>query len=720
MMTDDPLIDTGLSAEGLCDCEEFFAAGFFSDEKAPLVVRMASGVDSHLKHVPLPPWRGTRLYPSDTERGKHSSNLYSECNSAVCFHYSRSMTWDRVKLTGKIDQASGQRRQILQLLETALEEYPYFDSLPGFCHSSINYRRVLAEGLDSYQARIEEGRAGPEPDGTAHRSAFYEAMNIVVEGIRTFVDRVVKRLGSLNGLTEEKHQRRTQLVDALRRVPFEPARTFHEAIVAENILYYLDGCDGLGRFDQDLIPYYRRDIEEGRLNREEASALVTELWSNVECTHGWNAAIGGTAPDGTEGSNELTAICLRAAHHRRGPNLALRLRQDTPQEIWDEAFRTLATGGGLPALYCEENYLKAIRGTGLGVREDDLPDYAFGGCTELMVHGKSNCGGADCHLNLPHILDKCIHAHLAECSTFDDFHRAFSEDIRKAVHTEADRTSAQYEQRALWQPQVIRSLLVDDCIEEGVEYNAGGARYNWSVATIGGIGNVADSLHALREVVFEGEEMTTGEMVRVLEENFSDNESVRQRLMNCARFGNDEPQVDELARSVSELAFRTFLSLPTWRGGTFVPACVLLSWYANWGKICGALPDGRKAGEPIGDSAGPVQGRDTNGPTAMLASVTRLRHDLAPGTLVVNARFSKSYFKEPESAKKLQELIRTYFRLGGMQMQINVVDQETLKKAMESPDEYANLIIRIGGYSELWGRLSEPLRRAVLERTEHE
>jgi pyruvate-formate lyase len=709
-----------LSHDALCDCQEFFAAGFFADTDAPLVVRMANGVAAHLTHVPLPAWAGTRLYPGVVEQGQGSSELYGAPGSAVYFHYPRSMCWDRERLTSKLEQADQSCRDTLLALGSALEAHPYFDLLPGFNHSSVNFRRILAEGLDSYGVRIRRQRQRAVALRQTERLPFYDALSTVLDGFRTFHGRVTELLRRQEGLDKEEESRRDGLVRALGRVPFGSARTFYEAMVAENLLYFLDGCDSLGRFDQDLIAYYRDDIDQGRLSRPEALALIKDLWLNVERTGGWNVAIGGTAPDGAAGTNELTLLCLEAARGRRGPNLALRLREDAPPEVWDEAFRTLETGCGLPALYGEENYLKSIRDIHLGVREEDLPDYAFGGCTELIVHGKSNCGGADGQLNLALILDRSIHAHLVQCASFEEFYDRFERDLREAVHAEADHINHNYQQKARWQPQVVRSLLIDDCIDEGVEYNAGGARYNWCVVSIGGIGNVADSLQALREVVFDGKELTPAEMVAILAADFRGYEDIRLRLTRCARYGNDDVRVDELASRVSEAAFRTFLSCATWRGGRFVPACVLLNWYADWGEKVGALPDGRRAGEPIADSAGPVQGRDQQGPTAMIASITRIPQHLAPGTLVVNARFSKKLFRGRETRGKLQDLIRSYFRLGGMQMQINVVDQETLKKAIEVPEEYANLIIRIGGYSAHWGSLSPSLRLSVLQRTEHE
>jgi len=544
-------------------------------------------------------------------------------------------------------------------------------------------------------------------------------MAIVLGGFRAFHGRAVAMLRQCADLPPELGARRDRLVAALTQVPFAAARTFYEAMVAEGLVFYLDGCDDLGRFDQDLIGHYRASLAAGETTAEDALELIGELWANIDCNFAWNVAIGGTAPDGGPGANELTRLCLRAARGRRRPNLALRIRRDTPQTVWDEALETIRTGCGLPALYCEENYQAALRGAHLGVSEADLPDFAFGGCTELMVHGKSNCGSLDADLNVPLVLDAAIRRHLAGCDSFEAFYDRFAGAVAEAITELCDRVSADQAAKAAHQPQVVRSLLIDDCIDSGIEYNAGGARYNWSVINVGGIGNTADSLHALREVVFDGGEISPAAMVEALAADFAGREDLRRRLLACAKYGNGDDRVDALARRVCHRVFEALLARAPWRGGKFLASCLMFTTYGQAGEPVGALPDGRKAGQPIADSAGAVQGRDTHGPTAMLRSVASIPHHLAPGTLVVNARFGRAMFDDDASRAKLQQLIRTYFDLGGMQLQINVVDQDTLRAALADPEAHGDLIVRVGGYSEYWGHLDEALRRSILERVEH-
>jgi len=215
-------------------------------------------------------------------------------------------------------------------------------------------------------------------------------------------------------------------------------------------------------------------------------------------------------------------------------------------------------------------------------------------------------------------------------------------------------------------------------------------------------------------------EKTGAELWEILRNNFEGEEAFRKRLERCTRFGNDEPKADEIAKDVAGFVFSEFLRYAPWRGGKFLASCLMFVTYADAGSPVSATPDGRMSGSPLADSAGPVQGRDKKGPTAMLKSVASIPHNLAPGTLVINVRFVKSIFMSKEDRAELQNLVRTYFDMGGMQLQINVVDQEVLRDAIAHPENYQDLIIRIGGYSEYFNRLSDALKQTVLERTEHE
>ncbi|MDP6777540.1 MAG: pyruvate formate lyase family protein [Candidatus Latescibacteria bacterium] len=712
-----PEVIDRIDPKALAELGETFASGYFEEPGAAPVVRMARAARRQLEQVALPEWEGTDLYPS----GPYS--IWAR-DKAVFFTFSHSMGYNRSRLEA-LREAHPEYAEMLDALDTAMSatfkvgsEIPqqFWVGGDGYTHSIPNFGRIIREGLSSYGDRIEERLLAARDREDSDRIAFYEAMQDVLAGIAAFHRRCLDAMSrSDRGDAATIGGPRS----ALERVPFEPGRNFYEGLVSENFIFYLDGCDSLGRFDQDLGELYERDLTEGTLTAEEGERLVRQMWENVDANSGWNTALGGSLPDGSSAYNGLTLACLRAARGLRRPNLALRVRRDMSEPVFDAALDTIATGCGLPALYNEEGYLAALMGFHLNLQDEDLVDFAFGGCTETMVHGKSNVGSLDAGLNLVGILTETLDRELIGAESFDALLAAYTDDVRDAIALLADSVSRDQELKAQHQPQPMRSLLIDNCIDAGQEYNAGGARYNWSVINVGGMANAVDSLSAIRTLVFEMGEVSGAELLAAMRQDFVGYEVLLKQIQGCPRFGNDRPDVDALAAELSESVFKEFQRYAPWRGGKFLPGCLMFVTYARAGEGVMATPDGRLAGEPIADSAGPVQGRDRSGPTAMLNSVTRLAQELAPGTLVVNARFARSMLDSSEQRSRLKGLIRTYFQNGGMQIQINVVDQTVLKDAIVHPERHEDLIVRIGGYSEYFNRLSPALKASVLERTEH-
>lgn len=698
----------------LANLGENYAAGFLELPEAPPVVRWSRAVRRRLAGMQPAPYEGTRLYPCGAQRNPGR-------DAVLAPSYSFTWSFNRAELDRRLEGADAPARDAWQTLRRemdAVEKQLSQPAIPhtvggnGYTHSIPNYGRVIREGLDSYEQRVRAGlEQGP--------SDFLLGMLDVLAGVRAWRDHLVAELDRTRPADAEAAFRRQRLLDALRHVPFRPARNFYEAVVAYNFIFYLDGCDNPGRVDFELEPFYQRDLAEGVTCFAEAESLLDEFWRNVDANSGWSATIGGCDEVGRAAYGDLTLACLRAARGKRRPNLQLRIRRDMPDEVWEETLHTVATGTGLPALHNEEEFLRSLREADLDIAEADLAYMNGGGCTETMIHGRSNVGSLDAGINLPLVLVGTLERTLPEAKSFAEVLDAYRADLRRTVADIVAYVNRDQEQKSRWRPQPVRSLLTDDCIERGIEFNAGGARYNWSVINIAGLANVVDSLAAVREVVFDRAELAGPELAAVLAANFADREPLRQRLTRCPRFGNDQPAADELARDVAEFVFREFLGHRAWRGGRFLGSCLMFVTYAQAGKGVAATPDGRLADAPLADSAGPVQGRDLNGPTACIKSLGAIPHHLAPGTLVVNARFAAEHFRTPAGRAKLRALFRTYFDLGGMQMQVNVVNQELLRDAVAHPENYPNLVVRMGGYSEYFSRLSPELRLTLLERTEH-
>ncbi len=690
---------------------EYFAAGLVEFAEADPITRFSRAYRRWFEHTALPAYQGEVLYPC----GKLDSGVQAVMKPS----YSYTVCWDEMRFAHQIAEARSDERLVLEKLNELYQgEVKKTNQIKtvhtigggGYTHAIVNFGRVLAEGLDGYTRRIEEKQKDLADES---HPEFYLALGDLLEGIRIWRQRLLDVLLH----SPEQSDAKARLVAALRQVPFKPARTFYEAVVGYNVIYYLDGCDNPGRMDQVLWPYYQNDPG---INRDQALEYLRAFFTNVSANGGWSMAIGGTNPDGSPAYQELTELCLSASHHQYRPSLELRVREDMPERIWDLSWEALATGCGQPAFYNEHGYLAALRGANLGIRAEDIVWWNGGGCTETMLHGCSNVGSLDAGFNLLLVLSETLNRMLRKDQvTFVEILQAYKEDLGAVVRQVTGELNAYFVARARHRPQPVRSLLMDDCIERGKEFNAGGARYNWSVVNVAGLANVADSLHALNEVVFERGEISPAELLAVLEQDFSGQEILRQKLLRCAKFGNDDLAVDSLAAEIGGFVYREILSQDCQRGGKFLPSHIMFETYASAGRQVGATPDGRHAHQPLSDSTGPVQGRDQNGPTAMLKSVAQLPLHLAIGTPVLNIAFSKKTIAEKESQRHVRALIETFFRMGGMQIQISVLDRSELLDALVHPEQHVNLVVRIGGYSTYFNWLSDELKQEVINRTEY-
>jgi formate C-acetyltransferase len=570
--------------------------------------------------------------------------------------------------------------------------------------------------LNGYRRRIQSQlEKNPAPES----QELYQSLLTVIDAAKIIQRRLLDRLKSTPAEGESLN-RQIKLMDALSRVPFEPARSFYEAMVSLNFLFYFEGPDSPGRMDQYLWDFYQHDRSAGLITDDEVLELLNEFFQNMDNVCGWNVTIGGTkGPDGQSAVNELTYLIMEASKGRRRPNLALRIPEQAEDRLWDRTFDMLATGNGLPALYNDREYVNALRTYGLGLNETDLHDISYGGCTETMIQGCSNIGSLASTFHMLKVLEDTIRDWLNKVPTFEAFLAKYFEALETEAQANCDEISKSNESRARFYPQLIRTLLTDDCIDTGREFRAGGARYNWDTVGLEGFSNVIDSLIVLKQLVFEEGFITGEKFQEVLGANFNGSEDLLARINRLPKYGQGNIQVDAFAAKIATFTFDQFKKRCGWGQRKYLASCLMFVTYADRGKIVGATPDGRLAGAPLGDSFGAYQGRDNRGPTALINSVTGFSHKDAPGTLVINVRLTKDMLTEPATRKKIRSLVETYFSRGGMQIQINVVDQKILEDAIKHPEKHGNLIIRIGGYSEYFNNLSEDLKQSVLERTIH-
>lgn len=610
----------------------------------------------------------------------------------------------------------------------------------GYTHSNPDMRRIVDEGFGSMLVELDDELDAvlDSPRTDRRERDLLLALKDYAQGVRVFHQRTVVALRDAERhSTGERKKMLARIQESFARCFIQPSQTFFEGLLAVNFAWMLDGCDSIGRFDQVLGELFEKDLAAGRLDIEFARQLLDELWQSFERLNGWNLQIGGRTPDGADGVNQLTYECLAACerNHCRRPNVAFRITSDTPDKAVLEALRVLSRGGGRPALYNDDLYMQALMDMDLGLTIEDARELSFGGCTEAMIGGMSNVGSIEGYLNLARALELALFdgidpvnggqvgAHTGRFNSFIDFSefvQAVKEQIRfltkEFVSANRGALGSRFHEG---DPKLYRTLFTRDCVKRRKSFEAGGARYNWCVVSYQGIANLIDGLAAVRRCVFGRGGVSADGLLSALKRDFEGCEATRRKLLAAPKFGNDDLYVDKIGAEVLDFAWRTLASFETPRGGRYVPSCILFATYVDAGKAVGATPDGRLASSPLTDSVGPAPGRDTQGPTAMLNSVTQLPLTLAAGTPVLNLRFEKNVMASGDGVQAVADLVKGYFAKGGLQAQISVISLADMEAARAEPDKYADLIVRIGGYSEYYTRLTPELQESVMRRSEH-
>jgi len=611
----------------------------------------------------------------------------------------------------------------------------------GYTHSNPDIRRIVTEGFDAMEAELDGELETVRADGdnaNAGELNLLTALKEYATGVRAFYCRAlaVMREGAQQA-TGKRKAKLALIADSFANCFVKPARTFIEGLLAVNFAWLLDGCDSIGRLDQALGELFENDINDGSLDIAFARELLDELWQKFEIFNSWNLQVGGYTPEGRDGFNALTKECIDACdrNHFRRPNVAFRVTGDTPDSALVGALKVLSEGSGRPALYNDDLYTKTLFSMDLGLTKEDSYEVGFGGCTETMISGLSNVGSLEGTINLAKALELAVYdgfdpinktqagphsGDFCRMKNFDEFAEAVKKQILFMTDSFVVCSREQLTRRFTeGDPKLYRTFFTRDCVKNRKSFEAGGARYNWSVVTYQGIANLIDSMAAVRKVVFEDKTITPGELSRALMSDFRGYEFLRNKLMKAPHYGNGDDYVDELGSEIISYAWQALYAHETPRGGRYLPSCILFTTYGGAGARVGATPDGRRACEALADSVGPVQGRDVAGPTAMLNSVCKLPLFLAVGTPVLNLRFQKSVMKTESDLQKIASLIRAYFAKGGMQIQISVVSRDEMLSAQKEPEKHADLIVRIGGFSEYFTLLGRDLQDSVIARTEH-
>lgn len=631
----------------------------------------------------------------------------------------RPLLWDAAP------EEEPQLREAMSIL-SSVPPFPGGDA--GHFHP--DFEKLFRVGIGGILQEIRERRKSAPAD----KRAFYGACEIAMGAFSEFVQRVADCCaGYVSRSSRPSAPTTTDLAATCRKVASEPPETFHEAIqlMFLTIVAMWFGEDHVlttpGRMDQTLRRFYEADLATGRITRERAFELICCLYIQLNHLIFPGAAIsvlvGGRDAAGNDVTNDLTYLCLeaRAATHLCYPTVGIAWHEGTPSELMDFACRMIATGVGDPAFFNDELIASGLRD--LGVSEFDSHDYMNSTCVEIKPVGASNIWVTHPYFNCPDALLGVMQAiaerSVAEPRDFEAFsalvQERLADDVRRAA-ADADRIWRARRERGGFP---LASCVTKDCLERGLDFDRGGARYNWVENSFVGLANLVDGLTAVKKLVYERKRLTIAEFVDALKADFDGHGGLLAEIRNTLpRYGTDDDEADALASEWAMFIQETSMN-NTVGGSPYVPGFFCWIMHGVFGSRTGATPDGRKAGLALADGAGAAQGRESAGPTASILSTTKWSHRAVLGGLVHNLKLSERSLKTDADLAALRALIETYLRRGGFEIQVNVVGADVLREAQVHPEMHADLLVRVAGYSDYFTNLNEVLQEEVIARTEH-
>ena len=794
-------------------------------EGLPMITRRARAFAHILRHIPiiirddelivgsstLAP-RGCQTYPEFSFEWLEAELDTVETRGADPFYIAEETkeelrkvhTYWRGKTTSELATSYMAPEAIRAIEHNVFTPGNYFYN--GVGHVTVKYEEVLAIGYEGImakaQAELEKCQVG---DGDyARRSRFLEAVILSCQAVMEYAQRYAQLAYHMAEECEEP-ERKAELLQIARncsRVPAKGASGFYEACQSFWFVQQLIQLESSGhsispgRFDQYMYPYYKKDLEQGTISREFAQELMDCIWvklndlnkcrdaASAEGFAGYslfqNLIAGGQNKDGEDVTNDLSFMCIQASMHVRlpQPSLSVRVWNGSPHEFLIKAAELTRTGIGLPAYYNDEVIIPALQNRGLTL--EDAREYNIIGCVEPQKAGKTEGWHDAAFFNMCRPLELVFSngmdkgelvgirtGEVTEMTTFDQFYDAYKKQMEYCISLLVNADNAIDVAHAERCPLPFLSSMVDDCLKRGKTVQEGGAVYNFTGPQGFGIANMADSLFAVKKLVFEEKKISMEELKEALIWNFGKGldaqslqdmtegilkefmrhgktvdeetvssiinmlrdmhpdqektrryEEIHQMLDQVPKFGNDIPEVDYFARDVAYTYTRPLQNYKNPRGGQFQAGLYPVSANVPLGGQTGATPDGRYAHTPVADGVSPSAGKDVNGPTAAATSVSRLDHFIVSNGTLFNQKFHPSALSGREGLEKFVALIRSYFDQKGMHMQFNVVDRDTLLDAQKNPEKYKHLVVRVAGYSALFTTLSRSLQDDIIRRTE--
>ena len=621
--------------------------------------------------------------------------------------------------------------------------------------------KLYRKGMLDFKADIAEAVAAldfeHDPQALDRREAL-QGMALSCDAVMRWAERYAELAEAEAGKAEPgRRAELLKLADVCRHVPAHAPRDFQEALQYYwfchlSVITELNGWDAYspGHLDQHLWPFYQRGLADGSLDREKAKELlecffikfnnhtapakqgVTAAESGT-LTDFANLNLGGMLRDGSDGSNELTHLLLEIIEemHLLQPSSNLQVSRKTPDAVLKHALRVIRNGYGFPSLFNADSVVEEQLRQGKTL--EDAREGGCSGCVEVGAFGKEAYILTG-YFNVVKMLELALHDGLdprtrkrigartgdpATFRSYDDLFAAFETQLRHVLDLKVAGNQLIERMYATRMPHTFLSVVTDDCIRKGRDYNAGGARYNNTFIQAVGIGSITDSLSALKLLVFEQGELALPDFIRALDADFRDQEPLRQRLLNkTPKYGNDDDAADQEMTRVFRLLFEAIDGRPNTKGGAYRVEMLPTTCHVYFGEVCQASADGRHQGLPLSEGISPVQGADRQGPTAVLRSAAKMDHVKTGGTLL-NLKFSPSLLEGETGIDHLHSLVRSYFKMDGHHLQFNVVNAARLREAQARPEAFRDLIVRVAGYSDYFCDLAPALQEEIIQRTEH-
>ncbi|MBU1101206.1 MAG: glycyl radical protein [Bacteroidetes bacterium] len=622
--------------------------------------------------------------------------------------------------------------------------------------------KIYKKGMLDFKREIETAISNldflTDPEAFEKREQL-RGMSIAADAIILFAERYVDELKkeAENETDSKRKEELLQMSEICKRVPAHSPRNFWEALqyywfVHLGVITELNTWDSFnpGRLDQHLNPFFQKGLEDGTLTEESAKEILQSFWikfnnqpappkvgvtaleSNTY-TDFCLINVGGVTKTGHDATNDMTYMILDVIEEMRllQPSSMVQISKKNPDRLAKRALKIIKTGYGQPSIFNTDAIIQEMLRHGKSI--EDARNGGASGCVETGAFGKESYILTG-YFNLVKIFEITLNNGFdprtkkqigietgdpAKFETYEELFEAYKKQIQHFADIKIRGNIVIERLYADYMPAPFMSILIDDCISKGKDYNSGGARYNTSYIQGVGTASITDSFAALKQHVFEEKTVTMNELLAAMKNNFEGKEELRKTLVDGShKYGNDDDYADDILKEVFEAYFDSVDGRPNTKGGFFRINLLPTTSHVYFGSVVGAMPDGRLAKEPLSEGISPFQGSDRNGPTAVIKSAAKIDHLRTGGTLL-NQKFTPQFMEDEENINKVVNLIRSYFRMDGHHIQFNVVKAETLREAQKAPEKYKDLIVRVAGYSDYFVDLGIDLQEEIIRRTEH-